>query len=131
VTTALLDPVVSALLATLSPSGTLTSLAGNPELDALQGEADALQRSARALLEPSLVDALEDDFAAYVVPGIAGVAPPLEAWAIPILSALVSGPFAGLVSAGLLFACHVALFALQGWAAKRIAAEKAEFGGTS
>jgi hypothetical protein len=131
-TTGFLDPVVLALLNRISPSGTLAQVAaGNPELDALQQQADGLERAALALREPSLVEALEDDFAAYVVPALVTASVPLEAWAIPILSALVSGPFTGIVSAGLIFACHVAILALQGWSAKRLAAEKAKFGGIS
>jgi len=113
-----LDAVAVPLLATLSPSGTLSAIAEtNHELDTILDHFDADELAIAHLAEPSLVERLEDDFA-RCVPALADAAVPLEAWAIPLLSTLV-GPCAPVLSFGLTVACKVALAALKAWAAKR------------
>jgi hypothetical protein len=114
-----IDDVAIAILQKLSPSGALEDIASaNPELDALLRDFDAEELAIQKLTEKTLVDRLEDDFA-RCVPAIVDAAVPLEAWAIPLLSAL-AGPCAPLLSMGLATACKVALLALTAWSKKRI-----------
>jgi hypothetical protein len=117
-----LDSVATSLLERLSPSGALLEVAkGNPELDAILDHFDADEQALAKLNEPSLLERLEDDFA-KCVPALADAAVPLEAWAIPLLSAL-AGPCAPLLSFGLTVACKLALLALKAWAEKRLKAK--------
>ena len=116
-------PVALALLSRLSPSGTLAAIAtSNTDLDAELDAFDAHEAALRKLQEPGLIDRLETDFA-LCVPALADAAVPLEAWAIPLLSALV-GPCAPLLSFGLTLACKIAIAALRSWASRRIANQK-------
>jgi hypothetical protein len=113
------ERIAKAVLAELSPSGALAEVAEtNYELDRLLDHFDEDELAIQHLKEPSLVERLEDDFA-KCVPALADAAQPLEAWAIPLLSALV-GPAAPIMSLGLTVACKVAIAALKLWAAKRL-----------
>ncbi len=94
----------------------------NPALDAELDGIDADEAALQHLEDASLAHRLEEDFAAYGVPLIDGIAPPLEAWAIPLLSAF-AGPGAFFVSTGLTIACKLAVLALDRWKAKHDAAK--------
>jgi hypothetical protein len=93
----------------------------NPDLDTVLDRIDADEAAAQKLEDGALLRRLEDDFAAYGVPLIDGVAAPLESWAIPILSAF-AGPGAPLLSVGLTVACKLAVLALDRWKASHDAA---------
>jgi hypothetical protein len=119
-----LDTIAQTLLAQISPSGALYEVAlanANPELDALLDHFDSDEAALAHLSDVSLVARLENDFAQIALsPAFVNAAGAVETWAIPILSALV-GPGAPLLSVGLMIACKVAIFALQAWAARRLA----------
>ncbi len=118
-----LDSVARELLLKLSPSGALLQVSEkNYELDRLLDHFDADEQAIRALSEPSLVERLENDFAACV-PALEDAAGPVLTWAIPLLASLVAPPLSIAVSFGLQVACRVALAALKAWAAKRAAAQ--------
>jgi hypothetical protein len=114
--------IASEALAKLSPSGLLAELAARADasrqLDELTAEFEADEKALAYLDQEGLLDRLEDGFA-LLVPTLADGAVPLEAWAIPLLSAL-AGPGAPFLSFGLTIACKIALAALKAWAAKRV-----------
>jgi hypothetical protein len=113
------EKIATSILRELSPSGALIEVAEkNYDLDRLLDHFDEDELAIQRLAEPSLLDRLEDDFA-RCVPTLADAAVPLEAWAIPLLSALV-GPAAPILSFGLTVACKVAIAGLKMWAEKRL-----------
>lgn len=110
---------VNKLLDLLSPSGTLREIADtNDDLDKCLGQIDAEEQALAHARNPSIVSRLEDDLA-RCAPALSDAAVPLEAWLIPLLSAL-AGPAAPFLSFGLSVACKVALAVFSAWARKRL-----------